>query len=1376
MVSEKLGAAFVEVGVDTGGLTTGLAGAKAQVTGFGASASSAFLGLVSSINPATIAIAGATAAVAALGAGIVSSVGAAADFQQSMANVASVTGGGAAELEALSNAARKAGASTVFSAMEAADAQYFLASAGMNTNEIIAAQGDVLLLAGAGGLEMGRSAEIVTGTLAQFNMEVEETGRVVNVMAAAAAGSNTTINQIGEGMKNAGAFANAAGVSFEMTSAALMVFADSNIKGAEGGTALKSMIASLLTPSKGAADALAEMGLSVEDVSLETHTLDEVLQTLNDHQMTAAQSSAIFGKEMAGAGTVLVGGAGDLQTYTAAITGTTKAQEMYNTQMGTFRNAMKMVESAVTEAKMSLGSVFLPALTTLAGGLALGVTAVTNFGKALGSAFASSSLAGSLKSFGSLISTELSSGFAAGKAMLAEFNSAFEAVFGSSLMELIIDGATKPLSMVVDALEAILSATAPIRAAIQSGVVQAVSEIATKIKEVSQFAKDFIGLFKDTDSFKSLQESWDKFKSAYESTLTAAKARWDETKTAIGNVVNEIQVRLQPAVQWVSDKFEALVGWIERIAGVDFSDLVPGIGKGLGDREGLVGDLWRSGSTALALATGRNDGEAYVDGMLSETDAIPEAVDGQLEEIDGEGAGEKVGKDFQTGFLAGTAKLGGMFTKQSMDSMHAAGMMYNYATGQYESRSGGGSDWQWGETFEAGGSTIGVGYEKGGQLPWFLQIGDWRKSFDSPYAARAYVAEHFLALDSLISPEQWEIAWKSARGSTVGKYDDPGDVVKLKAKLAGGKSAWDLFAEELAPTQAQIAEIQAAYESAFQEAMGRGAFVGDMKTAMEDLGKTGAKAFSDGWISGTEAAEMVAEYSRLKVFDPERYTELGGDGAVAFWEGAKEKLETLAALEAAGQLGTIEYKDALEDLSQHLNDPANTVYVRGKLDVGVSPEVSAFREALLWEDWGGSDAEIGLWKYRDDLVDLHYAVETATEYQGDLARAFDIVTNAGKHENQVVEEAINLLRLYTDIPLSSIRGIADYYKSITDEVGKSKKEIKNWGEQVDASLACACGAMSDFAKWQEDPKNQMFQPSGIMNSKKYFEEILANPDQYRPGQVEYAVELYAQWKIDEDAKTRLIEESGFSADEPLEISVVPVLSDSAFETAVEMPIIPTIGDGAESEIEATVNLKGREAAEAIRAAGTAFVASGRQAGDYLVTTSTTLRGQISDAGTAFREQGFAVSSKFRSDVYSAGSNFFSRVDAAAARLEDALAGVGGGGGGGFFGSSSSGGGLWSGGYSGGTIAPRSGWMDAGGIVYSPTIVGVGEKRPEAIAPLADLLPMIQQAVASAGGSSGPIHIGEINVYSSGDAEEVARAVVEELRVEISNAYVNRRRG
>ena len=383
MVSEKLGAAFIEVGVDTGGLTTGLAGAKAQVEGFGASASSAFSGLAASINPATIAIAGATAGIVALGAAITSSISTAANFQQSMANVASVTGGGAEALEALSNAAREAGASTVFSATEAADAQYYLASAGMNTEQIVASLNDTLLLAGAGSLEMGRAAEIVTNSLSQFSMEASESGRVANVLAAAASGSNTTVSQMGIAMNKVGPIANALGMSYEQTAASLMVLANAGIKGEEGGTMLRGVLASLMDISPKAAEALEEMGLSAEDVDPALHSFDDIMVTLQEHGMTATQAVQLFGREAASAGVNLVKGAGDVDTFTEAITGTSKAQEMYNTQTDTFNGAMKMLGSAVEEAKISLGNVFLPVLTDAVKWLTEGVTAATNFGKSI---------------------------------------------------------------------------------------------------------------------------------------------------------------------------------------------------------------------------------------------------------------------------------------------------------------------------------------------------------------------------------------------------------------------------------------------------------------------------------------------------------------------------------------------------------------------------------------------------------------------------------------------------------------------------------------------------------------------------------------------------------------------------------------------------------------------------------------------------------------------------------------------------------------------------------------------------------------------------------------------------------------------------------
>ncbi|WP_051236452.1 phage tail tape measure protein [Paenibacillus pinihumi] len=139
-----------------------------------------------------------TALTAAYAAVIAKSVEAAATFEQSMAKVKAVSGATASEFKRLQDQALELGATTVFTAGQAADAQGYLAIAGFKTNEIIAAMPGVLNLAAAAQMDLGRTADIASNILTGFQLKAEETGRVTDVMAKAFTSSNTSMEQLGK--------------------------------------------------------------------------------------------------------------------------------------------------------------------------------------------------------------------------------------------------------------------------------------------------------------------------------------------------------------------------------------------------------------------------------------------------------------------------------------------------------------------------------------------------------------------------------------------------------------------------------------------------------------------------------------------------------------------------------------------------------------------------------------------------------------------------------------------------------------------------------------------------------------------------------------------------------------------------------------------------------------------------------------------------------------------------------------------------------------------------------------------------------------------------------------------------------------------------
>lgn len=381
----KFSSAVSDMSSGVGGLKSSLGSElSASMSGL-ASSMGPVGGALSALGPAGIA---AGAGIAVVGSALSSSVTTAAGFQQQMAGVAAIMGSSGAELQAMSDAAREAGATTQFSASQAAEALSYMAGAGWDSQQATAGLKDTLTLAAAGAMDLGQAGDLMTNTVAQFNLTATDSGRVANVLAAGASATNTSVSQLGAGMGVVGATAAAFGMSLESTTAALGSLSNAGIKGAEGGTALRGILASLATQTGPAADALAELGISAEQINPATVGVAEAMSLLNEKGMTATQAIKIFGRENVSAATYLAAHASSLDELETSITGTSKATEMAATQTATYEGAMGELSSAVEEAQIALGSVLLPVVTDTVQVFTAGITAVTDFGKSLYDAYA----------------------------------------------------------------------------------------------------------------------------------------------------------------------------------------------------------------------------------------------------------------------------------------------------------------------------------------------------------------------------------------------------------------------------------------------------------------------------------------------------------------------------------------------------------------------------------------------------------------------------------------------------------------------------------------------------------------------------------------------------------------------------------------------------------------------------------------------------------------------------------------------------------------------------------------------------------------------------------------------------------------------------
>lgn len=198
----------------------------------------------------------------------VAAVKAFADFDQSMSAVKTNTGATGEELDQLKQAALDAGAKTVFSATESADAINELAKAGVSTKDILSGglQG-ALDLAASGQMGVADAAELTASALNEFGLKGNQASHVADLLAAGAATAQGGVGDMGEALKMVGVTASQTGMSIEDTTGALTMLASKGITGSDAGTQLRSALIGLTSASGPAKKMMQELGISMYDSS-----------------------------------------------------------------------------------------------------------------------------------------------------------------------------------------------------------------------------------------------------------------------------------------------------------------------------------------------------------------------------------------------------------------------------------------------------------------------------------------------------------------------------------------------------------------------------------------------------------------------------------------------------------------------------------------------------------------------------------------------------------------------------------------------------------------------------------------------------------------------------------------------------------------------------------------------------------------------------------------------------------------------------------------------------------------------------------------------------------------------------------------------------
>ena len=558
------------------------------------------------------------------------------DFDASMSNVYGLMSSlnlSQAQMDALRDTAREMGATTKFSASEAADAMGYMALAGWDDAQVIAGIPGVLNLAAAANMDLAKASDIVTDTMTPFGMAAERAGEAADVFAYAQANSNTTVEALGEAMKYAAPTADAFGMTLQDTAAAMGVLANAGIKGSQGGTTLNAMLRDMKKNAKNGAIAIGKTKVALTNADGSYRSYAAIIRDIDKatSSMTASQRDAalgaIFGDEsLKGILATLKQGPDALDKMTQGLYACEgAAKEMAETAENNLQGDLTKLGSGVSTMGIALYDFFVPvirqtvqavtglvgwfnalddgtkntifrigAMAAAAGPLLLNggkvltlLSGVNPLVVGLGAAAAlaythSDALQGMVAKLGDGV-TAFGAALESGSGFTAAFSAGLTAAFGE-----------KAAGKVLDAIE---------------GIKTAISTVGDVLTTVTDAVGTFFGSLFDGEGLK---QSWDN--------AAAVISGYDWT--ALGtSILSGVTGALDAAGEWLKNIFTA---GLTAAKGVNWGELGTSIHDGvlsiLDTAGGWLKSLFEAGKTAAGEISWADIGTAIWNGVTSVLD------------------------------------------------------------------------------------------------------------------------------------------------------------------------------------------------------------------------------------------------------------------------------------------------------------------------------------------------------------------------------------------------------------------------------------------------------------------------------------------------------------------------------------------------------------------------------------------------------------------------------------------------------------------------------------------------------------------------------------------------------------------------------------
>ena len=328
------------------------------------------LGLIS--NPMTQ-----MAAFAGISFGLADTVKTGMDFESAMASAAATSGidKTSKDYEKMEKAARQAGATTTKTAAESANALEYMALAGWDVDTSIQALPSILRLSEATGMDLARTSDMITDSMAALGLTVDELPTYLDKVAKAQNSSNQSAEQLLEAYLGVGGQFKNLGIDVTESATALGVMANRGLKGSEAATALNAVLINLTTGAGEAGDMMEHLGISAFDESGKFIGLQNVLLKVNQSMagMTDKQKNATLAalggkvhvddlnKLLAGLNETNAEGVTEWEALAASIDNSQGSLEkMAKTKTDTLAGSLAALQSAASEVQISISKKLEP--------------------------------------------------------------------------------------------------------------------------------------------------------------------------------------------------------------------------------------------------------------------------------------------------------------------------------------------------------------------------------------------------------------------------------------------------------------------------------------------------------------------------------------------------------------------------------------------------------------------------------------------------------------------------------------------------------------------------------------------------------------------------------------------------------------------------------------------------------------------------------------------------------------------------------------------------------------------------------------------------------------------------------------------------------